>query len=85
MVSGEITVETRMTESPSGPLPPNIPTHMKLTTATGTLYSSRIPVTRFTLLPKNSCASTKARSGMKSWQTSRITMRSLGWRNTSTS
>ena len=59
-----------------------MPTHMKLTTPMGTLYSSTMPVMRSGLPANSADAHAKASAGMRTMMTPRMISRCKGWRNT---
>ena len=80
-MSGESTVDTRMQASASDRSPPYMPHHMKLTTPTGTQYSSVAPVTRLGSLPKMRLASACATTGITTIDIPSTNSMSLGWRN----
>ena len=64
MVTGARTEDTMSVASPSATLPPNMDIHMVEIAATGTLYSSTMPVTRCMLLPNKALASRNATTGI---------------------
>ena len=64
MVTGARTEDTMSVASPSATLPPNMDIHMVEIAATGTLYSSTMPVTRCMLLPNRALASRNATTGI---------------------
>ena len=83
IVTGEMTDDTKMMVSASGPAPPNMVIHIKAVTATGTLYSSTMPHTRLGLSPKKSDPKRKAASGMTTAEMKIATTSGSGLRMTS--
>lgn len=73
MVTGETTVDTSRVPRPSAMFPELMPIHMVETTATGTQYSSTMPVTRLPSEPNSSWASTHENAGITTAERPRIT------------